>query len=467
MLKPKTAATSGLSLFQYFNLAFGAAIGIAWIVLVGDWVERAGAIGAVVAFITASLLMCFIVRGYGEVAKRFPGAGGEMNYTWHALGPRMGALIGWLLIYTYGSVAAFMAASSGRIFVAIVPALQGGIVFQMAGEPVFFGELCAGLIILALLIWANIIGIRIAARVQDYLTWGKIAVALGFIICGIWFGRADNLRPLWAAREGQLDYLSILSVFAVAPLFIAGFNLAFQTVDQRRAGISMGQVVWTLMVAVLMTGLFYAGVILATSLSIERAELLGQDLPAAIAFGVVFNSDAAKTILLTAGLLGLITTWNAVMIAIPQMISALGGNGVLPPVWSRRHVKYDSPVNGIFTVAAFSAIGAIFGRSVALPLVATSSMCLGFTFWMVMLAARRLDKNVPSSRLSSVGSFTGLIASVVIFGVALVSAVRVNFEAGAPISLIALSLWLLVGAIVIGPRFAKLKVDKTAAKLNG
>jgi amino acid permease len=58
-------------------LAFGTMIGWGWIMLAGKWVEQAGLIGAVVAFIIGAVLCIFVGLAYAELTPALPLAGGN------------------------------------------------------------------------------------------------------------------------------------------------------------------------------------------------------------------------------------------------------------------------------------------------------------------------------------------------------------------------------------------------------
>jgi amino acid transporter len=60
-------------------LAFGAMIGFGWVVLAGTWLQEAGSLGAIVAFLIGAVLVVFVGLTYSELVSAMPKAGGETD----------------------------------------------------------------------------------------------------------------------------------------------------------------------------------------------------------------------------------------------------------------------------------------------------------------------------------------------------------------------------------------------------
>ncbi len=69
-------------------LAFGAMIGFGWVALARTWLQEAGSLGAIVAFLIGGLLVVFVGLTYSELVSAMPKAGGEHNYAWRAIGAK-------------------------------------------------------------------------------------------------------------------------------------------------------------------------------------------------------------------------------------------------------------------------------------------------------------------------------------------------------------------------------------------
>lgn len=69
-----------------FAIAFGAMIGWGWVVLVGSWVNSAGSIGAMIAFLIAACMIIFEGLICAELTSAMPLTGGEQQFSMRAMG---------------------------------------------------------------------------------------------------------------------------------------------------------------------------------------------------------------------------------------------------------------------------------------------------------------------------------------------------------------------------------------------
>ena len=83
---PQTRFLRVLGRKEVLALAFGAMIGWSWVVLSGTWIDSAGTVGAILAFLLGGAAMLLIGLTYAELASALPFAGGEHVYSDRALG---------------------------------------------------------------------------------------------------------------------------------------------------------------------------------------------------------------------------------------------------------------------------------------------------------------------------------------------------------------------------------------------
>jgi amino acid transporter len=79
---------------------------------------------------------------------------------------------------------------------------------------------------------------------------------------------------------------------------------------------------------------FYSLVLLSMSLIMPRQELLSYPLPTAAAFQAAFQSAAIGNIVLFAGLLGLVSTWNALFFSATRILLVLAADSFVPPAFT-------------------------------------------------------------------------------------------------------------------------------------
>ena len=149
---------------------------------------------------------------YGELAGRFPRAGGAYVYLHESFGPRTAFLYGWmsLLVLDPGLTAAFatgLAAYAAYIFHWPPLALK-----------------IAALVAIATVAALNIISTRLSAGVLRWLTWLKFGVLATLTIWALVFhlGSWSNFVPFVAQRSGALPLLPALGAAVVGAFFSFG-----------------------------------------------------------------------------------------------------------------------------------------------------------------------------------------------------------------------------------------------------
>src|SRR5690625_3676080 len=98
-------------------LAFGAMIGWGWVVTAGLWITEAGSLGAIIAFLIGGLLVVLVGLTYAELTSALPLAGGELVFSYKAMGRVASFVTTWAVILGYVSVVSFVAVEIGRAHV--------------------------------------------------------------------------------------------------------------------------------------------------------------------------------------------------------------------------------------------------------------------------------------------------------------------------------------------------------------
>lgn len=90
-------------------LAFGAMIGWGWVVMSGSWINSAGSLGAILAFLLGGIVVIFVGLTYAELTVAMPKVGGEHVFSYRGLGVGASFICTWAIILGYVSVVAFEA----------------------------------------------------------------------------------------------------------------------------------------------------------------------------------------------------------------------------------------------------------------------------------------------------------------------------------------------------------------------
>jgi basic amino acid/polyamine antiporter, APA family len=143
-------------------------------------------------WVIGGVVSLFGCAAFAELGSMFPESGGQYIYLREAFGDLVAFLYGWMLfsVANGGSIAALSvaaAAYSGQVFPVIS---QEHIVLQFAGVAITRAHLF-GLLLIAILTYVNVVGLRWGTLLQNLSTWTKFVAMGAFVILGIAIGKGD------------------------------------------------------------------------------------------------------------------------------------------------------------------------------------------------------------------------------------------------------------------------------------
>ena len=381
---------------QYFALAFGTIVGVAWIVVMGDLVSRAGAGGTAVAIALGGVAILLIALCYAEMAARLPAAGGELVYAYALGGAPAAYFTGWTLALISTAVCAYVAIAVGKLAQTLFPWAGGPMLYSMLGDEVRLGPLLIGLVG-ALGVWwlHGSGGARGSARAQLWVTAARLALMALFLGVALAWAEPANLRPLvpGATAGARLD--SVLAIMGTAPFLFAGFSSMVCASEE--SAVSMRTVGRALVAAILASAAFYIALVLSVGALVPAATLGTLELPAAEAFTLAMGSPIVAKLVLATGLLGNLTAWNGIMMAGSRVFFALSRARLGPAAFARLG-RSGAPVNAIAFMSGAAILGLFLGSGFILPLVNIAATAFGVTYVVTCLALLRMRRRNPGER---------------------------------------------------------------------
>lgn len=456
---------------QYFSIGFGTIVGVGWIVYLGPWFEQAGPVGTMVAFLAGGLLMAVIGLCYAELATMYPVAGAEAAYGFAAFGPRVAFAIGWGLVLMLIAVIPYVSVSLAWILDVLVPGISGPVLYHWRGQPIHALGLA---IAVGWTLWLgalNYRGVRGASRFQDWLTYGKIVISLLFFGAGIFGGRVDNLVPMFgAAAASGGSWAGVIAVLATTPWFLAGFNQIPQLLEEKAGGTSVRSVGIIVVLSILAGGVYYALAALSAGMAGPWQEVTRENLPAAAAFRLAFDSELLARVVLVTGLFGIGTVGNACSMSVTRLLYSLSRSRFITPVFLRLHATRGSPVTAIVFVTVVSAMGSFLGRAGISPIVNVGSSVAAAAYLLAALSVIRLRGAAPDrARPYRVpgGVVTAGLAALGA-GFLLVSSLRqqwLDAKGAVPLEWVVLAVWFAIGlALYWNARPARAGLDAAARR---
>ena len=136
-----------------------------------------------------SLCACF---AFAELGSMYPDSGGQYIFLREAYGDLVAFLYGWMLfaVANGGSIAALSVASAAYLGQVIPFVSQGHVVFSLFGMAITRAHLL-GLVLIAILTWVNVVGLRWGALLQNVSTWTKFTAMAAFVLLGFAIGKGN------------------------------------------------------------------------------------------------------------------------------------------------------------------------------------------------------------------------------------------------------------------------------------
>ncbi len=434
--------------FGFFALAFGSMIGVGWITALGGWFEQAGPVGAIVAFVAGGTLMLIIGLCYAEVTPMLPLTGGEVAYAYKAFGTSHAFVIGWFLAFGYLSVSAFEAISVGLVLSFLFPQIDVLPLYEIAGSTVYTSHLLLALVFTGFITAINYFGVGIASRVQVVLTVLFLLCAVLFVASGIAGGGIGNLAPYFGdSALGSGGLAGMLAVFVTVPFWYVGFDTIPQAAEERREDSPLHRLGLYVVLAIIFSTVFYIAIILGAGMAGPWRDIVGEDLPTAAAFSAAFESQALVRLVLVAGLIGLLTSWNGFFLAGSRVLFSLGRGRIIHESFGRTHARHGTPTKAVLFSGLVTFLSALLGRGAIIAFVDVGSFCIALAFLGVALSLIRLRKAFPDLERPYRMPGGSVLAYVAAAGSLFILCVML--APGSPSQLVWPLEWLILGALSV------------------
>jgi len=277
----------------------------------------------------------------------------------------------------------------------------------------------------------------------------------------IWLGNVGLQSAFDAAAQplfqrgasGDIAWLGLFAVFMMTPYWFAGFEVIPQTMGERGSGTSLRRVAFMIPLSIGAALLFYVLVIFACARVHPWQALVGQELPAAVAFEAGLNSPLLAKLVLITGLIGLMTSWNSIILFGSRVLYALGRARLLHPAFGRVHPGHGSPTISVLVVSGVALLGGFLGRGAIIPIVTVSGASIAFAYMLIacgVIKMRIAQPDTPAPFCVPGGSVTALVAVAGALMMLVLAVWQPYVEAGykIPVEWLFLLTWLLLGIVL-------------------
>jgi basic amino acid/polyamine antiporter, APA family len=281
---------------------------------------------------------------YGELAGRFPRAGGAYVYLHESFGPRAAFLYGWmsLLVLDPGLTAAFatgLAAYAAYIFHWSPLALKAAALFSIAAVAAL-----------------NIVSTRLSAGLLRWLTWLKFAVLVTLTVWAFAFhlGSWSNFLPFVAQRSGALPLAPALGAAVVGAFFSFGgwWDAAKIAGEVRDPGRTLPR---ALALGVLAVTAVYVGISIVF-IYLVPIEKVGSDSTFVAQAGEVLFGPAGGIVFAAIIVLCVLGSLAAFMISAPRVYYAMASDGLFLKSVAQAHPRFGTPARAIAIQGAVACL---------------------------------------------------------------------------------------------------------------
>ena len=380
--------------------------------LAGDLGRPALVLGIWVAGAVVALAGCLC---YAELGINFPRSGGEYVYLREAWGPAWGFLSGWISFFAGFSApiaAAALAFSEYMSYfypplsVSSSPGMSLGIFRLHTG----YGQLLA-IAIITVFAAINILGLRLAANLQNLLTALKLGVLATFLVLAFTAGKGSLQHFSQSALRTSTH--SLAAQFAVSLIFVmfaySGWNAATYVAEEMKAPertLPRALVSGTLLVAG-----FYCALNAAFLYALPLEKMKGVVRIGAAAADALFGPKGGAFFSAVMSI-GLLSCVSAMVIVGPRVYYAMAQDGCFFRGASRLHARWQTPVQAILYQWVATAVMILTGTF--------ESLIYYIGFALVLFAAMatagmvRMRHRAGWKRLPAVGWGYPLIPAVFI-----------------------------------------------------
>jgi len=333
-----------------------------------------------------SLCACF---AFAELGSMFPDSGGQYIYLREAYGDLIAFLYGWMLfsVANGGSIAALSVAAAAYAGQVIPLVSQDHLVFTIVGIAVTRAHLF-GLVLIAVLTYVNVVGLRWGALLQNVSTWTKFTAMAAFVGLGFLIGKghwsnfqAHGVSLTMGLTPGQLVSAMGVGLIAVYWAYDGWVYITWVAgeVKEPRRNVPLAMVLGVLAVAVI-----YIAMNLTYLYALPVKEIAAHETIAHAAAAALFSPQAAM--------------WLSLMIAVScfsaaatctlsgaRVYQAMAQDGVFFKRMAEIHPKWRTPALSLIGQGVWAAALTLSGRYDQLYTYVIYGMVLSYTLTVIAM----------------------------------------------------------------------------------
>jgi len=338
-------------------------------------------------WVIGGVISLFGCVAFAELGSMFPESGGQYVYLREAYGDLVAFLYGWMLfaVANGGSIAALAVAAAvytGQVFPVVS---QEHVVLSVAGIAITRAHLF-GLLLIAILTYVNVVGLRWGTLLQNVSTWTKFIAMASFVVLGFAIGKGDwsHFRGHGVGLTMGLHPTQLISAMGIAliAVFWAYDGWVYITwvageVKEPRRNVPLAMVL-----GVIVVGAIYMAMNMTYLYALPLTEIAKHETIAHAAAAALFSPHAA--------------VWLSLMIAVScfsaaatctlsgaRVYLAMAQDGVFFKRMAVIHPKWRTPAFSLIGQGIWAALLTVSGRYDQLYTYVIYGMVLSYTLTVI------------------------------------------------------------------------------------
>jgi APA family basic amino acid/polyamine antiporter len=338
-------------------------------------------------WVIGGVISLFGCVAFAELGSMFPESGGQYVYLREAYGDLVAFLYGWMLfaVANGGSIAALAVAAAvytGQVFPIVS---QEHVVLSLLGITITRAHLF-GLLLIAILTYVNVFGLRWGTLLQNVSTWTKFVAMAAFVLLGLSIGkgdwshfRADGVGLTMGLHPSQLISamgIALIAVFWAYDGWVYITWVAGEVKEPRR------NVPLAMVVGVLVVGVIYVAMNVTYLYALPLTEIAQHETIAHAAAAAMFSPRTA--------------VWLSLMIAVScfgaaatctlsgaRVYLAMAQDGVFFKRMAVVHPKWRTPAFSLIGQGVWAGLLTLSGRYDQLYTYVIYGMVLSYTLTVI------------------------------------------------------------------------------------